>query len=170
MATIITKLHALVDPILTDLAIDLYDLEYAGGVIRLTIDREGGVDLEAITDVTRNVSRELDHVEFFDGPFSLEVSSPGLERNLRTPLHFQRARGSTVSIKLLPGSDDAERRVEGTLSAADDDGITVIGTGGARTISYARIDKARTVFVWGGQPKPGERTAHPATPEEVESV
>ena len=65
--------------------------------------------------------------------------------------------GKTIAVRLLAvGNDD--RRVEGELLAADDDGITVGCDGTERTIPYAQIDRARTVFVWGPQPKHAART------------
>ena len=67
---------------------------------------------------------------------------------MRTPEHFRRFVGSTVNIKARPGVE-GERRVEGVLEAADDEGVVV----GGRRLSYDEIEKARTTFVW----EPAER-------------
>ena len=81
------------------------------------------------------------------------MSSPGLERPLRTPAHFARAVGADVSVKTRPGSD-GERRVEGTVQAADDDGFTLaLADGGTRRIRYDEVEKARTTFAWGPAPE-----------------
>jgi ribosome maturation factor RimP len=151
------RLHAIVDPICAELGLELVDLEYTGGVVRVTIDRPGSIDMDAIARATRAVSRALDEHDPIGGRFTLEVSSPGLERSLRTPAHFQRAVGSTVRIKTRPHVE-GERRVDGVLAAADDHGCVVTlapPAGGERRIDYADIERARTVFEWGPGPKPG---------------
>ena len=158
---VVTRLHELVVPIVADLGLDLYDLEFAGGFVRITVDTHpgspGGVDVDQLARVTRLVSRELDHVDPIPGHYTLEVSSPGLERNLRTPQHFARETGKPVAIRLRHASQ-GERRVAGTLVGAGPDSFTVRDDAGAeRVISYADVDRARTVFVWEAQPKPGRR-------------
>jgi ribosome maturation factor RimP len=79
------------------------------------------------------------------------VSSPGLERPLRTPEQFARAVGEKVSVRTLP-SAGLDRRISGTLSVADSDGVVLTGEGlseeGSR-IAYSEIERARTVFEWG---------------------
>ncbi len=151
------RVRDLVAPICTDLGLELYDVEHTGGKVRVTVERPGGVDLEALSIATRLISRELDERDPVPGRYQLEVSSPGLERSLRLPVHFQRAVGSTVSVRLHPGAGE-ERRVAGTLSHADDEGITVQPDGADTVrVPYRDIERARTTFVWGGQPKPGKR-------------
>jgi len=148
------RLRELIDPIAADLGVDVFDVVLAGGKLEVTVDRPGGIDMEAVTAVTRAVSRRLDEADPIPGHYTLEVSSPGLERTLRTPAHFAWAVGRQVAIKTVPGVE-GDRRIQGTVEAADDDAVTVAADGGTRTISYDDIDKARTVFEWGGQPKPG---------------
>lgn len=151
MATAEERVRALVMPIIADLGLDLYDFEYAGGVVRVTLDKPGGVDLEAIALATRLISREMDHVDPISGRYTLEVSSPGLERNLRTPSHFQRIVGWTVNVR-THASVEGDRRAQGVLSAADHDGIIVTFTKGKelleRRLAYGDIERARTVFEW----------------------
>ena len=151
MATVEERIKAIVAPIIVDLGLDLYDFEYAGGVVRVTLDKDGGVDLEAIALATRLISREMDHVDPISGRYSIEVSSPGLERNLRTPSHFQRIVGWTVNVR-THASVEGDRRAQGVLSAADDDGITITFTKGKelleRRLAYGEIERARTVFEW----------------------
>ena len=102
--TTLDRVRTLVLPIVADLHLDLYDLEFRGGTLRVTIDTPpgspGGVDLEQIALVTRLVSRDLDHHDPVPGHYTLEVTSPGLERSLRTPVHFQREVGKTVNVRL----------------------------------------------------------------------
>ena len=161
------RLHDIVDPICTELDLELVDLEYAGAVVRVTIDRPGGIDMEAIAKVTRAVSRAFDEHDPIAGRFTLEVSSPGLERPLRTPEHFARSVGEVVALKVRAGVE-GDRRVKGTLVAVDDDGITVAPAGAepgaTRRLAFDDLDKARTVFEWGPAPKPGGPKAPGTTP------
>lgn len=158
MATTEERVRAVVEPILVDLGLDLYDFEYAGGVVRVTVDKDGGVDLEAIALATRLISRDMDHHDPISGRYTLEVSSPGLERNLRTPSHFQRIVGWKVNVR-THGTVVGDRRAQGELIAADDHGIVVAVASGKemveRRLAYGDIERARTVFEWAKTPKSG---------------
>ena len=156
-------LHAMVEPIVASLDARIYDLEFAGGVFRLTIDRPGGIDLESIAEATRQISRQLDHDDPIPGRFTLEVTSPGLERNLRTPAHWSSAVGETVRVKMVP-SFDGDRRFEGSVVDAGEHSATIAVGGEARICRFDEVDRARTVFIWGPTPKPGtsqQRSAQP---------
>jgi ribosome maturation factor RimP len=155
----IERVRALVAPIVADLHLEIYDLEHRGGTLRVVLDTPpgsaGGVDLDTLALATRLVSRELDHADPIPGRYTLEVTSPGVERALRTPAHFQREVGKTVTIRLHDVAAD-ERRIEGLLVAADETMATIrVSDGDERTVALAQIDRARTVFAWGPQPKPG---------------
>lgn len=158
----IDRVRAIVLPLLDDVDARLYDLDLAGSVLRVTIEQDGGVSLDTITLVTRLLSRALDDADVMAGAYTLEVSSPGLERALRTPAHFGAAVGSEVSVKTAP-DHQGHRRVAGRLTAADDAGVVVVDDEGAEHhIPYTAIQKARTVFSWG----PAE---HPKRPERPRS-
>ena len=156
---VVSRVTAMVAPLLADLKLDLYDIEFRGGTLRITIDTppgsDTGVDLEQIAFVTRMVSRDLDHDDPMPGHYTLEVTSPGLERSLRTPKHFQRELGKVVAVRLRD-TVNGERRIQGALTSADDAQIVVDVDGEPRTIAYDQIDRARTVFEWGPAPKPGK--------------
>ena len=113
------RVQILVEPILEAEGLELYDLELDGGVLRVLVDREGGADIGSISKVARALSRALDEHDPIDGRYTLEVSTPGLERPLRTPTHFTRAMGSLVKVKTKPGTE-GDRRLEGTITGADD--------------------------------------------------
>lgn len=165
---IIQRVTAMVTPLIADLKLDLYDIEFRGGVLRVTLDTPpgspSGVDIDTLALVTRMISRDFDHDDPMPGHYALEVTSPGLERTLRTPAHFQREIGKTLAIRLRD-TGGADRRVQGTLVAATDTECTIrlddaAPNGGdlvERTIPYAQIDRAKTVFVWGPAPKPGKQ-------------
>ena len=147
------RIDAMASPLCDRIGVELLDVEYEGGVLRLVVDHPDGVSMEAIAEVTREVSRAIDHEDPIPGSFTLEVTSPGLERPLKRPAHFERAVGSEVAVKTIPGID-GDRRVSGILETADVDGIGVrLADGSCRTLRHDEILKARTVFVWTPEPK-----------------
>jgi ribosome maturation factor RimP len=138
----------LVEPLLAARGLELFDVELRSGILRISVDKDTGLDLDAISEASEVISDALDNEDPIPGKYTLEVSSPGLERPLRTPAHFRRFVGTTVSVRTQP-EVEGERRIQGTLEAADDDGITVAG----RRLTYSEIERARTVFEWGPTPK-----------------
>jgi ribosome maturation factor RimP len=179
------KVERLIAPIVTDLQLELYDLEFRGGTLRVTIDRPAGVDasldLEAIALASRLIGRELDHDDPMGGHYTLEVTSPGLERSLRIPGHFQRSIGKTVALRLrdivTPEGERSERRLQGVLVAADERSATIQLNDAAQTeriVPYEKIDRAKTVFEWGPAPKPGRtspgKTSRESRVKEKQSV
>ncbi len=151
-------------PAVAGLGLDLYDVELSGTgrarILRVMVDREGGVDLDAIAAATEAVSPLLDAPPLdsvVSGPYALEVSSPGLERPLRTPAHFERAIGETVSVKTRAIDDHGARRVRGVVTAADDTGFElVLDDSTTERVAYGDVTQARTVFEWGPAPKRGK--------------
>lgn len=147
------RIRQLVEPSLTAEGFELIDVERQGAVLRVTVDlrvgpsdtvdRLAGIDLEAVTRATHIVSDLVDDLDLIGDRTTLEVSSPGLERPLRTPEHFRRFVGSRVAVKTRSGTE-GERRVDGVLESADDGGVVVAG----RALPYDAIERARTVFVW----------------------
>ncbi len=147
------RVRTIVEPLLAEQGLECFDVEFGGGRRVVLADRAGGIDLDALTRATHVISAALDREDAVPGGrYVLEVSSPGLERRLRTPEHFRRYVGATVSIKTVP-SAEGDRRVHGVLEGADDTGITVAG----RTIPYQQIERAQTVFEWA----PAARPARP---------
>jgi ribosome maturation factor RimP len=140
------------------LGLELYDVDQPGGTLRIMLDRPGGVDVGTLSDASRAISRLLDEAGPIAGSYTLEVSSPGLERPLRTPAHFAAAVGEHVKIKLRPEAE-GERRADGVLVAADASSATVATDDGARVLSLADVAKAHTVFVWDGSARPSPREA-----------
>jgi len=161
------RLARLVAPVADELGLVVYDVEDASGTLRVLLDSAEGVDIDTLSDASRRISRSMDEDGSFSSTALLEVSSPGLERKLRTPEHMAGALGERVKVKLRPGVD-GERRIEGVLSAVGDGSITVSpDNGGSRTVALDDVTSARTVFEWGPAPKPGKgsrgagRSAYP---------
>ncbi|MGO9964555.1 MAG: ribosome maturation factor RimP [Acidimicrobiales bacterium] len=138
-------------PLLQAEGLELVDVETRSGNIVVTVDREGGIDLDTLASVSKAISAAIDREGVGpSGRYELEVSSPGLERRLRRPEHFRRFVGHHVSLRTLPGVD-GERRLEGELSSADDKGIVLTAPGlpdGSRRLPYGDIERAHTVFDW----------------------
>lgn len=160
MPTVAERVAAAVAPVVADLGLVLHDVEHTGTAIRVVLDtadpNAGGLDVDSLTAATRAISRLLDELDPLDAAYTLEVSSPGLERPLRTPAHFARAVGSEVNVKTMPGTE-GDRRFVGTVAAADDDTVTIsLSDGSTRSLRYEEIERARTTFAWGPAPKPGK--------------
>ncbi len=117
-------------------------------VLRITVDREGGVDLEALSDASERLSRRLDLEGFDPGPYSLEVSSPGLERPLYEPRDFARRIGQRVKVKTATAVD-GRRTLSGTILGAEGEQLKMATDGGEVKLSFKDITSARTVFEWG---------------------
>jgi ribosome maturation factor RimP len=151
------ELEEVIRSVVATAGLHLYEVSFgreAGRrVLRVTVDGEGGVDLDSIGQVSEQISRRLDLEDFAPGPYALEVSSPGLERPLRRPEQFAAALGQQVLVKVRrPGEGSVP--LSGTLARADEQGVTVATEDGERTVAYADVASARTVFEWGPSPRP----------------
>ncbi|MDP9418550.1 MAG: ribosome maturation factor RimP [Actinomycetota bacterium] len=150
----IEDVEGLVAPLLHARGLDLYDVELAGAVLRVLVEGPRGVDLAVLGEVSGEISSALDRADPIPGRYTLEVSSPGLERPLRRPSHFAAAVGTRVRLKTRAGAP-GERRVEGEVAAADDEGVTVdVGSERCR-LAYDQIERAQVVFDWGPPPRQG---------------
>src|SRR5271167_1710115 len=109
-----TDLVGALSPLLEARGLDLVDVEVRGTQLTVFVDRPGGVGLDELGDATKDVSAALDEIDPIPGRYILSVSSPGLERRLRTPAHFSRAVGEKVTVRINAGTADV-RRLTGTL-------------------------------------------------------
>ena len=147
--------EALVRPVVESAGLELVEVVFGkeGGrrVLRVTIDKEGGVDLDTISVTAQKLSRRLDLEGFSsNSPYSLEVSSPGVERPLKIPRDFKRKIGEQVKVKVV--GEEPSTNI-GVLVEADDETVVVANDSGRVRIAYADIASARTVFEWGGKKK-----------------
>ncbi|MEX2280388.1 MAG: ribosome maturation factor RimP [Acidimicrobiia bacterium] len=150
----------LIEPWLAAERLELDDLELKGTgpgrTLRVVVDSEELVDLDRIAEVSNGISRLLDAELDIDEPYQLEVTSPGLERTLRTPRHFQKSVGREVNMKIRREGETI--LVKGLLDHAGDDRGSVTSEDGSVTeFAYEEIAKARTVFRWQAAPKPGKK-------------
>ncbi len=150
--------------LLTPMGLRLYDLELSAGTLNVVIQRDGGVTLDELAEASRVISRWLDEHDPIAGHYTLDVSSPGLERRLRTATHFASAVGEVVTLRERR-PDAPTRRLEGVLLAADADTVTVDDREvGSVRVAIDAVERARTVFTWGAasEPPSGRRTASPS--------
>jgi ribosome maturation factor RimP len=145
------KLIALTEPLLGQLGYELVDLEYAPGrthaVVRVFIDRPEGVGLEDCERVSHELSALLDVEDPVPMAYTLEVSSPGLDRVLRTPAHFQRFVGERIWLELRIARE-GRRRYTGRLEALNDEGIELNVDGAMVRVLFADISRARLAPLW----------------------
>jgi len=162
------RIRSAVGPVLAAHRVTLVDIEWVTdhGVwtLRFTIesneaaasmssDPAGGVSLEDCADVSRDISSVLDELDLLTHAYSLEVSSPGLDRKLRAPADFRRFRGKSARIKLARPASDGQRLLRGELVDAPEDKVAVIVDGKRIEAPLDVVVEARLVFELAPQPK-----------------
>jgi ribosome maturation factor RimP len=140
------KLNQLLEPVVSSLGYELWELEYGagagGGLLRVYIDSPHGISVDDCERVSRAVSEQLDAADPISGEYTLEVSSPGLDRVLRTQQHFERFAGERVKLEMSQPVN-GRKRFAGRLTAVDRGEITVEVDGAAVQLPIAGIHKAR---------------------------
>ncbi len=139
------RIEALLAPLAEREGFELVAVETAGAsgapLIRVFLDRDGGVDLEAIVAANRWIAEALDAQDPVNGPYTLEVSSPGVDRPLTRLTDFKRFEGHVASLKTTPIEGRAS--FTGTIVAVDDDTIMLDVDNESVRIPYRAITKAR---------------------------
>jgi ribosome maturation factor RimP len=140
------ELVELLEPTIERLGYELSDLDarFGGqnGLIRIYIDKAEGIGLDDCEKVSHAVSALLDVEDPVPGQYNLEVSSPGSDRTLTKPDHFERFTGEMVNVQMrFP--IDGRRRFRGKLLSADEEHIVVEVDGEPHTLTMATIDTAR---------------------------
>lgn len=162
MGDVDRRLWDLLEPWLEAEGVELDDLELAGQgagrLVRVTVDAPGGIDLDRIAGLSRGLSRLLEDADVIGATYTLEVSSPGLERPLRRPSQFRKAVGREVVVKTraeVAGS----RSHRGVLAGVGEGDVLLKVDDAEVTIPLDHVTQARTVFTWEKAPKPGKRGA-----------
>ena len=142
------ELQKLLEPTIERLGFELTDLEVRlggkGGLLRITIDKPEGIDLDDCEKASLAVSALLDIEDPVADNYNLEVSSPGLNRKLTKLEHFQRFEGETLKVTMrLPIA--GRRRFRGTLVSSDNENIVVEVDGESHSLPLASLDTARLV-------------------------
>jgi len=150
------RLAGLIQPALSAAGMDLESarVTVAGKrrLLRVVVDADGGVSLDDAAEVSREISALLDAADAMgDVPYTLEVSSPGVDRPLTEPKHWRRAARRLVKVKVT-----GEGTVEGRILAADDDGVTLDVAGARRHLQYAALGPGRVQVEFGPLPDADE--------------
>jgi ribosome maturation factor RimP len=146
------KLAALIEPAVTAAGLDLelVRVSVAGKrrLVRIIVDSDHGVSLDETADVSREISALLDAGNALgETPYTLEVSSPGVDRPLTEPRHWRRAVSRLVRVKVT-----GEGQLEGRVLAADADGVTLDLPAGERTFTYAEMGAGSVQVEFGRIP------------------
>lgn len=146
------RVRAVVEPVVTAAGYDLEDLSLARAgrrqLVRVVLDRDGGVSLDDVADVSRAVSVALDAAEestgeLFAGEYALEVGSPGVDRPLTLPRHWRRNTGRLVKVHVAGAPEGAGSTLTGRVVSADDDGVVLDVDGEPRQLAYGNMGPGR---------------------------
>ena len=159
-AAIAKRVEELAGEVAAEFGAEVYDVEVrrngADGTIRLLVDKVGkpapgeGITIGEVTKIAKQVGYVLDTEDVVGFSYRFEVSSPGVERPLRTPRHVEMNVGERVRLVLSEELEGGKRVVEGTLSAFEDGVLTVTDGSGTETkVAFDAIRKGRTVFEFG---------------------
>ena len=134
-----------IEPLLKDTSYEIYDVEYvkegAEWYLRIFIDKEGGIDLDDCETVTDLINDPLDELDPIAEAYFLEVSSPGVERHLKSMRHFEKAVGEKIRVKTFVKMENSKEWV-GILKAVDENGITLESNGKTIEFPFEKIAKA----------------------------
>jgi ribosome maturation factor RimP len=162
----VEKIWALCEPAITDMGMELVEVEHlrapGGAVVRLYIDRNGGVSVADCARVSREVGYLLDAEDIMRGRYFLEVSSPGIDRVLRKKEHFERFRGNPLRVVTKEAIQGA-RKIRGRIHACNDEVLYVeLDSGNIVEIPLVLIEKANLrgeiPFGTGGKSKKRGKT------------
>ncbi len=147
MAVKTQELENLLEPVVTSMNYEFVGLEYLSqgrhSTLRIYIDSEQGVGVDDCADVSRQLSAVLDVEDPISSEYSLEISSPGLNRPLFKAVQYAQFIGQDVKFKTIrPQLENGQRKFKGTISAVEDEQITFDIDGQLLTIAFADIDTA----------------------------
>ena len=170
-ASVGTAVQTIVDDVLSLHEVQLYDLEFSGGALRVVLEAADDVDIDKIAHISRGISRKLDETDPIPGAYQLEVTTPGLERRLRTQHHFRSAVGEVVNIKMQPGFE-GPRRFNGVVTSCSENQVELALAGSTEsvTLPIEAVDRAMTVFEWGNPEKPITKSSTAGSHKKVQSA
>ena len=148
MANIEEKVEKLLKPVIEENGYELYDVEYAkegkNYFLRIYIDKPDGIDLKDCEKVNDLINEPLDKADYIKEQYFLEVSSPGIERNLRKEKHLEQNIGNEVYIKLFQKNQDGKKEYQGILKEFDSEYIILDDL----KIERKNISQIKTVYHW----------------------
>ena len=144
------SLESLFDPIVTGLGYQLWGIEYRSSqkhaLIKIFIDHEDGVTLDHCSEVSHQVSAILDVEDPITVPYTLEVSSPGVERPLLKLAHYQHYIGSEIKVRLI-WALDGQKNFKGELLRVESDNITMLADEVEVSFSIDTIKRAHLIYL-----------------------
>lgn len=144
------ELLAIIAPVAERFAVELVDLELKGGksnlVVRVFVDVAGGVLIDTCAAISRAIADEFDTKDVISRRYRLEVSSPGVDRPLRTMRDFQRNLGREVLVKYRQG--DASVEIEGTIHAVSETEIELAGAEKNRVVPFTSLEFGKLKLKW----------------------
>lgn len=151
-----SRLEAFVRPIVEQFGCDLEAVEVTPAgrrrLLRVLVDRDGGISLDDVAEVTRAVSKALDADDLMgDGAYTLEISSPGVDRPLMLPRHWRRNKGRLVTVALVAGG-----KLKGRIVTSTDERVELEVDGKATTIGYDEVAKAKVEVEFNRKPEDRE--------------
>ena len=151
MASIETKIEALIEPIILELNYELYDVEYSKEgkdyYLRVYIDSKKGINLDDCEKVNNAISNILDEADYIKEQYFLEVSSCGLERVLRKDKHLASNIGKNIEINLFKPLD-GKKQYRGILNSFDKEIITIIIEDLQKKVERKKIAQIKTIYEW----------------------
>jgi len=152
MADDIEEIRGLVAPVADSAGVDLVDVSIKGAgpkqKVRIVVDRKGGIEMDQLTAVSRQVSELLDVADPIAGRFTLEVTSPGVDWPLKRQADFDRVEGRDVLIHRSAESDRAPQQVRGKVTGTDERGVLLQTKQGSTHVPYDEIAKANQTLPW----------------------
>lgn len=143
----VAEVTSLVQPIVESMGLELWDVRYvkegAGWYLRIFIDKEEGVTIDDCEAVTRAIDEPLDQLDPIESSYCLEVSSPGIERELVLERHFDKFLGAPVMVKMIRPMENGVREFKGTLVGHDKENVSIVLENGAEAV----IKKKDTVYI-----------------------
>ena len=144
-----TRLESLLEPIINNLGYVLYDIQYVKDgkdyYLRVTIDKYGGISIEDCENVNNAIDKPLDEADIIKDSYMLEVSSPGIERILRKPWHFEKQLGNNIFVKLFK-SINKQKEFVGILIEYNENNLKLKIDGKIEEFETKDIAVAKTVF------------------------
>jgi len=149
---IIREVCALIEPILDEIEIELVDIEYlfeqGRWILRIYVDKSGGITLDHCTRVSREIDDLIEVKDIFHQGYVLEVSSPGLNRRLKKEKDFQRAVGKDMKIRMATPLE-GQRNFRGNLQSFKDGILCLSVKDDLILLSYGDVEKANLVYDFG---------------------
>jgi len=163
------KVREIVEPLVRRRGLELVDIQFGEGggspALRIFADGPGGISLSALEELSRTLGDIMDAEDPVPtaGRYTLEVSSPGLDRPLTRKSHFEAALGELVMV-VTSAKIAGSRKHKGVLSGIDNVAVIVQVDGTARTIPLSQVDSANTIYQFEAVERPGKKPAAKAPP------